>query len=217
MRENSNTSFDVAQRSNAEANTQREHTKLYQIKQRPAVWLVWSTRDLTDKTWSNRLKLELGKSTVRDWLCSGHFGDTWIDRRKLKRWRRRKIRSESRMVGIKWEELERLPQKTGRIQVGTSIWWVWVWAFACVCLWVWVWVWFGLGVRKIICVCVYVCWGKCMRGVCSGVGVSSWMRVWLLGDLRWVARFGLKWAKSVWAKSKHLQAASSKSMCTAIW
>ncbi len=31
-----------------------------------------------------------------------------------------------------------------------------------------------------------------MRGVCSGVGVSSWMRVWLLGDLRWVARFGLK-------------------------
>ncbi len=37
-----------------------------------------------------------------------------------------------------------------------------------------------------------------------------------LGDLRWVARFGLKWAKSVQAKSKHLQAASSKSMSTAL-
>ncbi len=38
-----------------------------------------------------------------------------------------------------------------------------------------------------------------------------------LGDLRWVARFGLRWATSVQAKSKHLQAASSKSMCTAVW
>ncbi len=37
------------------------------------------------------------------------------------------------------------------------------------------------------------------------------------GDLRWVARFGLKRAKSVQAKSKHLQAASSKCMCTTVW
>ncbi len=37
-----------------------------------------------------------------------------------------------------------------------------------------------------------------------------------IGDLRWVVRFGLKWAKSVPAKSKHPEAASSKSMCTAV-
>ncbi len=39
------------------------------------------------------------------------------------------------------------------------------------------------------------------------------VQVWFLGDLRWVALFGLKWAKSVRAKSKHLQEVSSKSMC----
>ncbi len=44
--------------------------------------------------------------------------------------------------------------------------------------------------------------------------LCRWTR--FLGDLRWVARFGLKWAKSVRAKSKHLQAASSKSMCTTV-
>ncbi len=40
-----------------------------------------------------------------------------------------------------------------------------------------------------------------------------------LGDLRWVARFGSFWkkqAKLVRAKSNHLQAGSSKSMCTAV-
>ncbi len=39
------------------------------------------------------------------------------------------------------------------------------------------------------------------------------------GDLRWVARFESfwkKWAKLVRAKSNHLQAGSSKSMCTAV-
>ena len=43
----------------------------------------------------------------------------------------------------------------------------------------------------------------------SECDVRCWMLVvraltqYFLGDLRWVARFGLKWAKSVRAKSKH--------------
>ncbi len=59
-------------------------------------------------------------------------------------------------------------------------------------------------------------WSNCCK---HNFPIHAWRwfgQLYFLGDLRWVARFGLKWAKSVRAKSKHLEAASSKSMCTAV-
>ncbi len=49
--------------------------------------------------------------------------------------------------------------------------------------------------------------------------ISPCWPYWFSGDLRCVAWFGSFWrkqAKLVWAKSNHLQAGSSKSMCSAV-